>query len=220
MTDLYSLLDVSRDATTADIRTAYRRIAKDLHPDMPTGDAAAFARVKLAHDILTDPERRQRYDTTGDARETQPDNRASMIFAMISTALDEAINACAQGGHAPQMVDLVEVMGQIFAQRTQIIAQNIAATQTRVVAYEKLIGRFTQKKTADAANPLEQILAGKLAESRERLEGMTKEQELSEEARRVVGEYRFRQDVQHWQQAAQTYYLNLQGQNPYTNTGL
>ncbi len=63
--DPYSVLGVANDASAAEIKKAYRRIAKDCHPDLKPGDAAAEAKFKAAaaaYDLLKDPDTRARYD--------------------------------------------------------------------------------------------------------------------------------------------------------------
>lgn len=67
--DLYEVLGVSRHATADEIRSAHRRLARKLHPDINKGpDAAAkFAEVQEAYDVLSDPEKRKRYDQFGHA---------------------------------------------------------------------------------------------------------------------------------------------------------
>lgn len=70
MADHYDALGVSRDASADDIRRAYRRRARELHPDVNPGDAEAesrFKEVALAYEVLSDPQRRQHYDMYGDA---------------------------------------------------------------------------------------------------------------------------------------------------------
>lgn len=63
--DPYSVLGVAKDASAAEIKKAYRRIAKDCHPDLKPGDAEAEAKFKAAaaaYDLLKDPDTRARYD--------------------------------------------------------------------------------------------------------------------------------------------------------------
>jgi DnaJ-class molecular chaperone len=65
MADLYSTLGVARDADEAAIKKAYRKLAKELHPDRNKDNPAAsarFSQVTRAYDILTDKDKRARYD--------------------------------------------------------------------------------------------------------------------------------------------------------------
>lgn len=67
--DLYTLLDVPKTAKAEEIRAAYRRQARRLHPDVNKAPDAEdrFAELQNAYDVLSDPERRAMYDRTGRA---------------------------------------------------------------------------------------------------------------------------------------------------------
>jgi DnaJ-class molecular chaperone len=63
--DLYATLGVGRDASQDDIKRAYRKLAKEMHPDLNPDKPEVgerFKQVTAAYDILSDPERRGRYD--------------------------------------------------------------------------------------------------------------------------------------------------------------
>ena len=63
--DFYTVLGVSKDASQADIKKAYRKLARKYHPDQNPGDAAAekkFKDITEANSVLSDPEEREQYD--------------------------------------------------------------------------------------------------------------------------------------------------------------
>jgi molecular chaperone DnaJ len=72
--DLYGALGVAKGASADEIKKAYRKLARQYHPDKNPGDAAAeerFKEVQHAYDVLSDPQKRKQYDQFG-----SPDGRA------------------------------------------------------------------------------------------------------------------------------------------------
>ena len=73
--DPYEVLGVPRTAAEAEIKKAYRRLARKFHPDVNPGDAGAhrrFQEIAAAYEILKDAKRRERYDRFGDTGEPPP----------------------------------------------------------------------------------------------------------------------------------------------------
>src|SRR3989440_9508813 len=62
---LYEALGVSKNATQDEIKKAYRKLVRDVHPDRNPGNEERFKEVQGAYDVLSDPDKRKRYDRVG-----------------------------------------------------------------------------------------------------------------------------------------------------------
>ena len=71
MSDLYNVLGVERDATTEEIRRAYKDMSKLAHPDREGGSKEKFQKIQEAAEVLSDDNRRRMYDMTGSVNEGQ-----------------------------------------------------------------------------------------------------------------------------------------------------
>jgi curved DNA-binding protein CbpA len=86
MTILYERLGLKPGATYSAVRAAYRAKAKEAHPDAG-GDLEQFAELQEAHDVLTDPDRRKTYDSTGEITGGRVDLTDQMAMQVINSGL-------------------------------------------------------------------------------------------------------------------------------------
>src|SRR5499426_3806476 len=111
--DFYVILGLERGATLADVKRAYKRLARRFHPDINPGDRMAaqqFRQISEAYETLSDPDRRRRYDATG--RTTQTTGEATFGFE----GFDFTVSV--HGHDAPTFGDLfAEVLNQRESRR-------------------------------------------------------------------------------------------------------
>lgn len=98
MSNHYEVLGVSQDASSEEIKKAYRKLARKLHPDVNPGPEAQdeFKQVSHAYEILSDPQKRRVYDTTGN--ENGSDNGFGSGFSGQGFAFQDIFETFFGGG--------------------------------------------------------------------------------------------------------------------------
>ena len=116
--DYYEVLGIGKNATDAEIKSAYRKLAKKYHPDLNPGNKEAeekFKEVNEANDVLSDPQKRQRYDQFGFAG-VDP-NYAAWTWATslaISLAAALAVDSAALAAVLPPAPPMYPARAMIF----------------------------------------------------------------------------------------------------------
>jgi hypothetical protein len=126
----YSTLGIHQAAAPSDVISAFRRKARQLHPDVPgTGDAGAFVALKAAYDVLSDPDRRAAYDRSAE----QPDELESEeIIAPHPAPPAPAPLRTRQPRLSDLPIALWAVMGGVAILASIQVARNLAVDTTAV----------------------------------------------------------------------------------------
>jgi DnaJ-class molecular chaperone len=117
MSDPYSVLGVAKTASDDDIRKAFRKLAKKHHPDLNPGDKAAeakFKEISQANDILSDPEKRRRFDA-GEIDATGQEVPPRGFYRDQAGGFDGA--KYERAGAHESFVDMGGIFSEMFGQR-------------------------------------------------------------------------------------------------------
>src|SRR5947207_10872972 len=109
--DYYEVLSITRTASDEDVKRAYRRLAMKYHPDRNEGDGKHEAEVKFkecaeAYEVLSDPEKRRRYDQFGHQGVSGQHDFSHMdvgdIFSMFDDIFGGAFGGFSRGATHPR----------------------------------------------------------------------------------------------------------------------
>ncbi len=145
--DYYAVLGVPRTASEKDIKTAYRKLARKHHPDVNPGDKKSeslFKEIGEAYSVLSDPEKRKKYDRWGrDWEKIEQAQAAGANFRGTPGSRSYSYTASPNGGTAEGFNFESEDLGSLFEQ----LFGRAAGGRQRV--------RATPRKGADIEQPVE-----------------------------------------------------------------
>ena len=187
MTDLYAALGIARDASTDAIRRAYRQKAKTAHPDAG-GSVEGFAALSMALDVLTDPERRARYNATGEFKASGPENTRAQAMGLIAQVLD----AMLADQSDPFAVDMVAAIKATIETHRNGIREKTAEARRLKERAEKVAARLERKS---GENEIARMLEVKAKVFADRLVVLETGERVAGMALEIVAEYQFERDV-------------------------
>lgn len=119
MRNPYDTLGIKRDAGEGDIRKAFRRLAKQWHPDMKPGDSEAesrFREINAAYDLLSDPAKRARFDR-GEIDAEGNERFAHAQAGQGSSGFGAGAGSGGFGFHFNESHDIGDLFGSLFGER-------------------------------------------------------------------------------------------------------
>ena len=186
----YAALGVPKDASTADVRRAYRKRSKSVHPDVG-GSSAAFQAVNRALLVLSDPEARAHYDKTGEVKDKAPDNADQVAWGVIAGMLAAILQEDAD----PMRVDVVAAMARHLDKEITTGQTHLRKHQESLARAKKMQSRFRRKKKAKrGANMLESICGYQQGELKRKIEGVEAKLAPLKRAKTLLTDYEFEPD--------------------------
>jgi len=186
--DLYQILGIRRAAAQDEIQRAYRRKAKTLHPD-GGGSVKAFSELSTAYTVLSDPNRRERYDRTGEIEPLRPNNLDVSAIEVIAQKLGLII-------HAECDVTSVDIDALI----EQAIREDIAERNAGISSLRRAMERARRlrdrvKRKADGqANMLARVLDWHETTAKSRIKQSEEAVGSMERALEILKDYSFADD--------------------------
>lgn len=146
MIDPYEVLGVDRNADEKAVRAAYRRLAKNAHPDSG-GDSEAFSRLQASYDLLKDPVRRKVYDDTGYDPELADANDLKGLML-----LEPLVNEMILDGREPGSFDPVAAMRRKLSDDILKSRFHILELERHRARVRKHMDRLARKKVESGSS--------------------------------------------------------------------
>ena len=175
--DLYTELGIERTATQAEIKAAHRARVRETHPDAnPEQGAERFRAVQTAYEVLSCPERRARYDATGEDGRGQREQAAD---AILETLFSQAVKTCRIDD------DVIGLVRSRVRTGVQAVRERMTAWQVSESRYAQLLER-TQ---STGCSMLVRCIETELEQARATLAELADELESLECASRILSVY-------------------------------
>lgn len=180
----YDILGISPSATLEEITLKYKSLAQKHHPDKG-GDEEVFKQIKLAYEILSDPERRQRYDSTGEVKEAIPimqealDQICRIFLGLVPTVAPEHDNI------------IVKLKIEIRNLRS-LVASDIKKANEFAIKLEKIIKRIKRKK--DGENIIKSFAESQLQNVQRDLVMFQRRLQIVELMQKIIEDYEYGTD--------------------------
>lgn len=181
---LYETLNIPPDSDADTIKKAYRVKAQQTHPDKEDGNAEEFKKVSHAYEVLSDPKKRERYDSTG-AESNVPTlrDKAMQCIAELLIECVEKVDV--------KHNDLVSLMVKQVKHHKAQMRDEQQAVEAAIKKREEAMKRLTRK---NGDNKMLPILQMNISSLKMRLISIDEGIQVADEILLVLGEYQYKAD--------------------------
>lgn len=188
----YEILGVSERATLEEIEAAYKRLAKQLHPDVGGEKSKeAFQELNAAYQILKNPDERAHYDAHGSARNSKPKTKEERAWKQVIDAFLAAVHE--PSIKDPTKVDLIALVCQMLENAKNARTEELIAPRKELKRLRKVSGRFKKKAKKSAStgtsNRYQAALDWQIGMLKHGIELAVEHIEILEMAIELAGEY-------------------------------
>lgn len=164
----YEELGVGPDATDKEIRDAFKRLAKEHHPDLNGGDDERFKPIKAAYDLLTDPKTKKDYDDFG----IVPGDQASQLRKRAMAECTRLFGAVLEEADPDKLhrVDLIGIMSAMAMQELEGHERNVKDLDALAKRYRKAL-KVIQKRMKRKETMKRDIFAMSLEQNIAKVDG-------------------------------------------------
>lgn len=178
----YEILGVNKNATAEEIKAAYRDKAKQTHPDKENGNKEKFALVNQANQILSNPEKREYYDATGNDK---VDDFSNLLAAYISECFTKYFQQ-----EDFKKSNLVDFIKNTIISEIELLKENLENNSLLENKFTAILKRITAKKE----NFVLGIINAHINKCQELSEAAKKQIDFLEKALLAIDNYSYQTD--------------------------
>lgn len=192
--DPYKVLGIKRNASDDEVKKAYRKASLEEHPDRNPGRereaSERFGQVYLAYKVLSDPEKRAKFDADGTINHDIGDRTMLHVFATVSSILEKLVIGMVTSGTDLTTIDFLKEMRTMVAAPREKFKKKLLETQKIKMGFEE-VQRRLKLKYEEGSGFLGDAARAHAQEAENKIQHMEQELELNERVMKFLDDYSY-----------------------------
>jgi curved DNA-binding protein CbpA len=193
----YSTLGIDKNATAEDVKDAYRKKARQAHPDAG-GTSDEFGKVRTAYLVLSNPKRRAKFDADGDMGDDSPkESTHNLAIGYIMTTIIAVMRQWISGGGAdPETFDLIAACRANVTNQLTEVTQKIDLSTKGAIKFRAVASRLKKRRNKKEKSMIEHALLAQASAVERDLETLTNIRRAHDLALEMLDDHEFMYQVQ------------------------